>query len=172
MLIILLGYMGSGKSTVGRLLSKKLGYGFVDFDEYIEEKQRKSISQIFDQKGEVFFRKLEQQYLIEILNNSDNRVVSLGGGTPCYGDNMDRIVHADAQSVYFNVPVAELTARLWQARMHRPLLRHQDTPEKLSEFVRKHLFERSFYYNRADIKIAVDGKSELELVHELIARLF
>ena len=171
MFIVLMGYMGSGKSTLGRLLGNELGYSFVDFDEYIEEKQRMSVPQIFDQKGEIYFRKLERQYLMEILGERGDQIVSLGGGTPCYGDNMGLIKKSSAKSVYLNVPVAELSARLWEARKHRPLLKHQDAPEKLEEFVRKHLFERSFYYNQADIKISAEGKSELELLSELKSHL-
>lgn len=172
MVIVLMGYMGSGKSTIGRLLSREIGYGFVDFDAYIEKMQNKTVSQIFEEKGEIYFRRLERESLITILDEKDDLVISFGGGTPCYGDNMELIKNAGVRSVYLNVPVIDLTIRLWQGRAHRPLLKHQDTPEKLEEFVRKHLFERSFYYNQAEIKLAASGKSELELVRDLVARLF
>lgn len=171
MSILLMGYMGSGKSTIGHLLSKDLGLNFVDFDDYIEEKQQTSIARIFKEKGEIYFRKLEREALIEILDENKTGIISLGGGTPCYGDNIKLIRDSGATTVYINVPVTELAARLWKARGHRPLLEHQDTIEKLEEFVRKHLFERSFYYNQAAIKISAQGKSELELMHELKSRL-
>ena len=172
MIIVLMGYMGSGKSTIGHLLSKNGAYAFIDFDQFIEKKQHMTIPELFDNKGEIYFRKLERQYLKEILDKKNDLIVSLGGGTPCYGDNMELIKKANVKSVYLNVPVKELAARLWSERMHRPLLKHQDTPEKLEEFVRKHLFERSFYYNQATIKIAVQQKSAQDVAQELAALLF
>ncbi|MEH6406714.1 MAG: shikimate kinase, partial [Leeuwenhoekiella sp.] len=155
---------------LGRILANKLNYNFIDFDEYIEDKEDKTVAQIFTEKGEIYFRKLESAYLKEILDIK-NSVISLGGGTPCYANNMDLINDSDGTGVYINVPVGELTSRLWKERLHRPLLKHQDTEEKLEEFIRKHLFERSFYYNQADIKIAAGDKSELKLVEEILSRL-
>tara|TARA_R110002020_G_scaffold165686_3_gene353194 strand:+ start:78 stop:596 length:519 start_codon:yes stop_codon:yes gene_type:complete len=172
MRIYLIGYMGSGKSTLGRQLAKKMDYNYLDFDEFLEEKEGKKIAQIFKDQGEIYFRKKESQYLKELLTNTHEAIISLGGGTPCYGNNMELIKHAEGKSIYINVPVTELVSRLWSQKEHRPVLNHQDSPEKLEEFVRKHLFERSFYYNQADFKILADGRSELELVNEMQARLF
>lgn len=171
MTILFLGYMGSGKSTLGRLAAKKWDYKFVDFDDLIEEGEGISIPEIFKTKGEIHFRKLESQYIDKVLQ-LENTIVSLGGGTPCYGNVMDRIKKSGASSVYINVPVKPLSDRLWKARSYRPVLQHQDTPEKLEEFVRKHLFERAFYYNQADHKVIYTGQSEDEMVKEIEDLLF
>jgi len=157
MKIYLIGYMGSGKSTLGKILAQEQDMNFIDFDDFLEEKEGKSIPEIFNEQGEIYFRKKEALYLQELLQGYDNSVISLGGGTPCYGDAMQRINEAEGTSVYINVPVKELASRLWSQREHRPVLKHQDTPEKLEEFVRKHLFERSFYYNQAVVKNNGEG---------------
>ncbi|MDD3723627.1 MAG: shikimate kinase, partial [Lutibacter sp.] len=91
MKIVLLGYMASGKSAVGRILSEKLNIQFIDLDSFIEEKEQLSISEIFETKGEIYFRKIEGIYLQELLNSKESTVISLGGGTPCYGNNIDLI---------------------------------------------------------------------------------
>jgi len=172
MKIYLIGYMGSGKSTLGKILAQEQDMNFIDFDDFLEEKEGKSISEIFNEQGEIYFRKKEALYLQELLQGYDNSVISLGGGTPCYGDAMQRINEAEGTSVYINVPVKELASRLWSQREHRPVLKHQDTPEKLEEFVRKHLFERSFYYNQAVVKIMVKEQGVDELIAELKTKLF
>ncbi|EAQ50361.1 MULTISPECIES: shikimate kinase [Leeuwenhoekiella] len=172
MKIYLIGYMGSGKSTLGKILAQEQDMNFIDFDDFLEEKEGKSISEIFNEQGEIYFRKKEALYLQELLQGYDNSVISLGGGTPCYGDAMQRINEAEGTSVYINVPVKELASRLWSQREHRPVLKHQDTPEKLEEFVRKHLFERSFYYNQAVVKIMVKEQGVDELIKALKTKLF
>lgn len=164
--------MGSGKSTLGKVLAREKEMDFIDFDDYLEGKEGKRIAEIFEEKGEIYFRKQEAHYLQELLEGFDNTIISLGGGTPCYGNAMERIKAAEGTSVYINVPVDELTRRLWSQRDHRPVLKHQNTPEKLEEFVRKHLFERSYYYNQAAIKIMVKGQSVPQLVNELGEKLF
>lgn len=164
--------MGSGKSTLGKILAREKNMNFIDFDEYLEEKEGKRIADLFKERGEIYFRKQEAYYLQELLDGFDNTIISLGGGTPCYGDAMQRIKAAEGTSVYINVKVEELTNRLWSQRDHRPVLKHQDTPEKLEEFVRKHLFERSFYYNQADLKIRVEGHTVNQLISELDEKLF
>lgn len=173
MKIYLMGYMGSGKSTLGRILAKRLGYDYLDFDQYLENKEGISIKQIFENKGEIYFRKKENFYVKELIDQElTNTIISLGGGTPCYGNNMELIKNAKGISVYIQVSITELVNRLWSARSDRPLLAYQDTPEKLEEYIGKHLFERSFYYNQAAVKIVSDNRSELELVDELESRLF
>lgn len=168
--IFLLGYMGSGKSTIGKILAKKMVLNFLDFDDYLEEKEGRTINEIFAQQGEIYFRKLETRILKEIITKKNDTVISLGGGTPCYGNNMKLIKNTSATSVYINVSVKELSNRLWEARAQRPLLAHQDTPQKLEEYVRKHLFERSFYYNQAALKITAADRSALEIAQEIQLR--
>ena len=172
MKIYLIGYMGSGKSTLGRILAQEQKMNFIDFDDYLEQKEGKKIKDIFEEKGEIYFRKRESAYLDLLLKGYPNTIISLGGGTPCYGDAMERIKKADGTSVYINVGVNELTQRLWTEREQRPVLKHQETREKLEEFVRKHLFERSYYYNQAEVKILVNSKTVPELIKELNNTLF
>ena len=164
--------MGSGKSTLGKILAQEQEMNFIDFDHFLEEKEGKSIAEIFEERGEIYFRKKESEYFNELLQGYDNTIISLGGGTPCYGDAMERIKAAEGTSVYINVGVTELTQRLWSQRDHRPVLKHQETLEKLEEFIRKHLFERSFYYNQAAVKFMVKGEPVGELVAQLQQKLF
>ena len=100
--IYIMGYMGSGKSTVGQLLATHLGYDFVDYDEYISKKEGMTISELFDKKGEIYFRKKEAEYLKEILETtSSKKIVALGGGTPCYGSNLNTIKESGVTSVSY-----------------------------------------------------------------------
>lgn len=171
--IYLMGYMGSGKTTIGQLLANKLGYDFVDYDQFISQKENGSISDIFTAKGEIYFRKKEALYLKEILKDTKTKkIVSLGGGTPCYGNNIQDIKNSGVTSVYINVPVMQLTHRLWEEKSQRPLVANQESKEALEEFVRKHLFERSFYYNQASKVIKVNDQNETQIVEEIIAALF
>lgn len=167
--IILLGYMGSGKSAVGKFLAQETGFSFIDLDEYIEQKEQKTIAEIFAQKGEIYFRKLETKYLDKILNNTSNAILSLGGGTPCFGDNMNLIKgYSNWKSIYLKTSINELSNRLFDERNKRPLIAHNSTKEQLSEFIAKHLFERSIYYNKALISIQTDGKSISKVASEII----
>ena len=112
MKIVLLGYMASGKSSIGRRLSKKLSLRFLDLDDYIIEKEKMSISEIFKNKGEVYFRLIENKYLKEVLNFEDDFILALGGGTPCYANNMHLIKNSDAVSFYLQSSVKSLVKRL------------------------------------------------------------
>ncbi|WP_299685268.1 shikimate kinase [uncultured Dokdonia sp.] len=171
--IYLMGYMGSGKTTIGQRLAKHIGYDFVDYDQFIAEKEKMSISQIFETKGEIYFRKKEAHYLKEILQETNTKkIVALGGGTPCYGSNLQDIKESGVQSIYINVPVTELTNRLWEAKSERPVIATQQSKEELEEFVRKHLFERGFYYNQASKVLKVQEQTEAMIVEEIVATLF
>ncbi|TXE05496.1 shikimate kinase [Gelidibacter salicanalis] len=171
MKIILIGYMGSGKSTIGKNVSKMLNFDFIDLDDYIQEKEQLTIPQIFDRKGEIYFRKKEHVYLKEVLERTDV-VVSLGGGTPCYGSNMAAVLSAkDAHSVYLKSSIPNLVQRLLPERLGRPLIAHITTEEDLTEFVGKHLFERSYYYSQCTKTLVTDGKTVSELTEEIV-RLF
>ncbi len=172
MTIFLIGYMGSGKSTIGQKLSTILKYEFVDLDTYIEDKEGKSIPELFKSKGEIYFRKIENQYLKEVLK-FHSAIVSLGGGTPCYGNNMDIIKSTnDTKSIYLKASIPQLAERLMKEKNNRPLISHIKNPEGLIEFIGKHLFERSFFYTQANITISVDSKSINEIVEEIIMELF
>lgn len=170
MKIVLLGYMGCGKSTIGRSLANEIELPFVDLDDYIKEKEGKMISTIFKEKGEIYFRKVEHQYLKEILNFNASFVLSLGGGTPCYANNMEVIKESDAISFYLQASVKTLVERLLKEKNERPLIAILED-DKVDEFVAKHLFERMFFYEKATFTIKIDGNSKSEIVSELRKKL-
>ena len=170
MKIVLLGYMGSGKSTVGKLLADKRSVPFIDLDTYIEDRLGMSINEIFKEKGEIFFRKQEHQLLKEILEKKEEIVLALGGGTPCYGNNMDLVLDHSAHVFYLKLSIGELAKRLKSDKDQRPLIRHLPDLE-LSEFIGKHLFERSPYYNRAPFILDADRLSESALLEEIESNL-
>jgi shikimate kinase len=144
MKIVLIGYMSSGKSTIGKHLADKLFLPFIDLDIYIEKKEKKSVSDIFKNKGEIYFRLIEHKYLKEILISDQKVVLSLGGGTPCYADNMNLINTANTISFYLQTSIKVLVDRLTKEKDDRPLIASLED-NKISEFVAKHLFERRVF---------------------------
>lgn len=161
---ILLGYMASGKSTIGKLLATEKGIDFIDLDEYIEEREGKSISEIFKSDGEIYFRLKEHEYLKELLDKKTSFILSLGGGTPCYSSNMDVInSFNDVVSYYLRATPGTIQKRLLTQRDKRPLVADL-SDEELLEFIAKHLFERSFYYEQAKEKIGIDALSIPDVV--------
>jgi len=171
MKIILLGYMASGKSTIGRLLAEEKKLDFIDLDEYIEEQEEKTISDIFKDDGEIYFRLKEHEYLKELLEKEESFILSLGGGTPCYANNMELINSFDnVSSYYLKATPKTIKDRLLLQRDKRPLVAKL-SDEELHEFIAKHLFERSFYYEQASNKIIIDDKSIEEVAKELLLLL-
>ena len=167
MKIVLLGYMGSGKTAIGKILSKNLFLDFTDLDHLIERKEGKTISEIFSENGEVYFRKIETKYLKEFINTHDSFVLSLGGGTPCYGNNMKEIANdKDIISFYLQASVQTLCQRLSNNRSKRPLL-FSLTEQEMSEYIAKHLFERSVFYDQAMVKINTNDKDQNTIVAEI-----
>lgn len=172
MKIILAGYMGSGKSVVGKALATKMDISFLDLDEEIANRESQSISEIFASKGEIYFRKKETEMLKVLLEQKEQFVLALGGGTPCYGSNLQLIKNSeDATSVYLKTGLLQLKQRLLKEKDHRPLIKDLGTPEVLEDFIRKHLFERTFYYNQSDLVVETDERSVPEIVSEIIERL-
>ena len=170
MKIVLLGYMASGKSSIGRRLSKKLSLRFLDLDDYIIEKEKMSISEIFKNKGEVYFRLIENKYLKEVLNFEDDFILALGGGTPCYANNMDEINNSDAKSFYLQGSTQTMIKRLIKKKSKRPLIASL-SDDKIPEFVAKHLFERRPYYEQAETIINIDNKTKKKVTKELFKLL-
>jgi len=171
MKIVLLGYMASGKSTIGRKISKKLDMKFIDLDDYISKREKSSISEIFKVKGEIYFRRIESFYLSEILNSKDSIILSLGGGTPCYSNNMELILNSEASSIYIKASIKTLVARLTSEKNKRPLVAELEN-DKLTEFVAKHLFERRFFYEQASITVITEDKSIEEITTEIRILLY
>lgn len=167
--IILIGYMGSGKSEVAKALGMLKGIIPLDLDTYIEKEEKKSISQIFDQEGAVYFRKKEAFYLEEVLDLESPKIIALGGGTPCFGTNMDRLKNdIHTTTIYLKTAIDTLTDRLFLERHKRPLLAAIQTKDKLHEFIRKHLFERVFYYAQSDYTLVTDAKNPMEIAQEIL----
>jgi len=172
MIIVLMGYMGSGKSTIGIELAKILDYEFIDLDAYIEQKEEMSVSKIFKSKGEIYFRKAEIFHLKTLLSSEKNTVLSLGGGTPCYANNVDLILGQESTiSFYLKTSLKELAKRLNPDKENRPLISHLNDENHLIEFLGKHLFERSGFYSKANFTILTDGKSVNETVKNIVANL-
>ena len=166
MKIVLLGYMGSGKTTIGMKLAEFLDFDFLDLDHYIEEAEGVSIAEIFQSKGEIYFRKKEHDYLKKILSNKKDFVLSTGGGTPCYGVNMDVILNGTKNVFYLKNSIKQLLNRLLSEKEHRPLIKNIEDND-LPEFIGKHLFERSFFYERAHHTILCDDKDPMTITKEI-----
>jgi shikimate kinase len=146
MIIFLIGFMGSGKSTLGKRLAKKIGYEFFDMDHSIEEQQGLTVAEIFEQKGEPFFRALETGF-IESLASDRDLVIATGGGVPCFGQNMN-LMNQKGVTVYLKLSPASLVGRLENARNVRPLIA-SIPKERLIEYIENKLPERERYYNQA-----------------------
>ena len=164
--IIILGYMGSGKTTIAKLLSEKIKLRVLDLDKSIEERLDLSVKAIFETKGEIYFRKIEHRIFSELMSNNESMILSLGGGTPCYAGNHLLLKGEGVTSIYLKASIETLYGRLSTVKSERPLLSEMEE-EEMKEFIAKHLFDRSFYYNQATIKLSVDGKDTAAIVKEL-----
>ncbi|HAB26471.1 MULTISPECIES: shikimate kinase [Xanthomarina] len=172
MKIVLLGYMASGKSLIGRELAKVLKMDYLDLDDFIEKNEGKSIEKIFLEKGEIFFRKIENSYLQALISSKNNLVLSLGGGTPCFTNNLELLKNNKEITTFFlNVPVSELAKRLMSDKENRPLVKYVSNETDMLEFVGKHLFERLPFYNQAHFKMDANKPKE-EVVESIITKLF
>ncbi|PHR74697.1 MAG: shikimate kinase [Lutibacter sp.] len=169
MKVVLLGYMASGKSSVGKIIAERLNLDFIDLDAYIEENEGHSISNIFAEKGEIYFRIKETEYLTELLNSENNFVLSVGGGTPCYANNI-QLISEKAQSFYLKASLNTLYNRLKRQRKSRPLIANLKL-ENLKEFIAKHLFERTSFYEQSIHSINTDDKIINEIVEEIKDKL-
>tara|TARA_R110000823_G_scaffold76006_2_gene173745 strand:- start:266 stop:757 length:492 start_codon:yes stop_codon:yes gene_type:complete len=158
--------MGSGKTTIGKLLANKLKISFLDLDEVIEQGLEDSISNIFNGKGEIFFRKKEHEYLIDVLSKKEKLILSTGGGTPCYSGNMETMLTLADHVFYLKVSIPGLVKRLLLEKEHRPLIKNIDDGD-LPEFIGKHLFERNNFYLKANHIIECDDKDPETLVAEI-----
>lgn len=144
--IILIGYMGAGKTTLGKALADRLGHMFYDLDWYIENRMHRTVQQLFDERGEEGFRLVEHNMLHEVAEFEDV-VLSCGGGTPCYFDNMD-YMNSRGTTVYLKASADVLFNHLHMGRSVRPLLVGK-SEEELMEFITEQLKKREPFYNKA-----------------------
>ena len=165
MIISLIGYMGSGKSHIAKLLSDRLGIKLIDLDKEISKKNKMTIAEMFQKKGEIFFRRQERALLEEIVATEDSCILSLGGGTPAYYNNMELINH-NSESIFLRTSVKNLTERLLKQKHKRPLIANI-SDQDLPEFIAKHLFERNIFYNKAKYTVTTDDKTPEMVVEEL-----
>lgn len=154
--IFLIGYMGSGKTYMGKMLAQQLDYVFVDMDALIEKKYHKAVSQIFDEMGEDKFREIERECLHEVAD-FEKTVISTGGGAPCFSDNMD-YMNSHGFTVYLKLSPEQLVTRLESSRAgKRPLLGNRKG-EDLRLFIEEGLVAREPFYSQA--QLIVSGTDE------------
>ncbi len=166
--IFLTGYMGAGKTTLGKAFARELGLSFIDLDWYIESRFHKTIPQLFAERGEDGFRRVEQNMLHEV-GEFEDVVVSTGGGTPCFFDNMD-YMNVQGQTVFLDVDVETLFRRLRVATQQRPILRGK-SEEELRVFIEKALADRSPYYTKARYRFDGNQLENREQIADSVLRL-
>jgi len=165
--IILVGMPGSGKSTFGRQIAKQLNFVFIDLDHLIERETGKKIKDIFGSEGEGKFRELETFYLEKTLNGLDGFVLSTGGGTPCFNDNME-IINQKGVSVYLDVSLEEINKRLLKDQTgKRPMFTGLDEGE-ITLKLKNLLLQREYYYLKAKIILSGEDISTEHLMSALM----
>lgn len=163
--IFLTGYMGSGKTTLGRALAAAIGIPFIDLDHYIEQRYRKTISQLFAEKGEEGFREIERRMLHEV-GEFEDVIISTGGGTPCFFDNIE-YMNEQGTTVYLDVPVERLFIRLSIARSKRPLIKEKND-EELMSFIKEQLEKRAPHYSKAQYSFKADRLEDITQVNQSV----
>lgn len=166
--VIIIGYMGSGKTTLGRALSRTMQLPFYDLDWYIETRMHRTVSQIFEERGEEGFRLVERNMLHEVAEFEDV-IISCGGGTPCFFDNMDYL-NAQGDTVYLKASPSVLCAHLKMARTERPLLKGKND-EQLKEFIEEQLQKREPFYSQAHHVLDVDVLDNRDKIQQSVEQL-
>ncbi|MFY8188489.1 MAG: shikimate kinase [Flavobacterium sp.] len=166
--LVLVGYMGAGKSTVAKILAKSLQLEWLDLDDLIVLKEKSTITDIFKTKGEIYFRRLEHQIFSDLIaSQNQSFVLSTGGGTPCYANNHLLLNATDVTSVYLKASLEHLVKRIIPSKAKRPLMVHLKDDE-IADFVAKHLFERSFFYHQAKFVVSTDEKSPTGVARQIM----
>ena len=163
--IVLCGFMGSGKSTIGNLLSKKMGMAFIDLDAYIEKKENKSVSQIFEESGEEYFRQLERDAVKELAYKK-SIILATGGGTLTFQQNVDILKNADNKIILLDLPV-EVVAKRLKGDTKRPLLNRPDKEKVMRELYEKRL---PLYRSAADIVVNA-ANAPMQVCMEIISNI-
>ena len=164
MKIFLVGFMGSGKTTIGRRIAERIGFEFVDTDRFIEMRHGLSVTEIFARQGEPAFREMERNILSD-LQKFDYAVISTGGGLPCYGDNMN-VMLSCGKVVYLKTSPQALARRLLRSHTERPLIKGM-TENELQQYITEKLAEREPFYRRAQFVVQTESFSMDELLKSL-----
>ena len=164
MRIFIIGFMYSGKSTVGKKLANLMNLNHIDTDKVFESKYNITISSFFEKYGENLFRELEHKILLETIED-DNCIISTGGGLPCFHNNMD-IIKENGISIYLNMSPISIIHRINNSKKKRPLLQNK-SPEELQEYIENLLREREVFYNQANLKIKGEDPNIKEIQSEL-----
>lgn len=167
-LVFLTGYMGSGKSTIGSELSRQLFVPFIDLDIEIEELEKMSISEIFEKKGENFFRVKESKMIKSIIQQTNDAVIALGGGSISDAENLNAILK-DGLLIYLEASVSTISKRLKEEAAKRPLIAQFKSDIMFKDFIQSHLTSRIKDYQRANYTINTDSKSRDQIISELLA---
>lgn len=170
MRIFLIGYMGSGKTTIGKIVAERLGMDFIDTDDYIENKLDRTIASIFDEFGEDEFRKIERENLLEVAKK-ENAIIATGGGAPCFFDNMEQM-NALGTTIYINLTPFELAERLATTNLKdRPILAGLEKGE-LEDFIASALAKREFFYNKAQLEVTGSDEEIAEKIVQIVQAEF
>ena len=165
MIIFFVGYMASGKSTLGKRVAKHLSIPFFDMDKEIEKEAEMSIPDIFKTYGEEGFRRMETAFLSSFIKKEKHALLSTGGGTPCFNDNME-LLNKNGLTVYLNRPAKELANRIYHSKKSRPLVDYMNL-EELEKFIGMHLSERELYYTLSQLNISRDNQTSQNLTNLL-----
>lgn len=166
--IFLTGYMGAGKTTLGKAFARKLHIPFIDLDWYIEERFHKTVGELFTERGEAGFRELERNMLHEVAEFEDV-IISTGGGAPCFFDNMEFMNRA-GKTVFLNVPPDVLFRRLRVAKQQRPILQGKED-EELKAFIAETLEKRAVFYTQAQYLFHADELEDRGQIETSVQRL-
>jgi len=164
MRIFLIGFMGCGKTTLGKKLAQKMGFSFIDLDHELERATGTTVSEYFSEKGEEAFRSLEKE-ILNTLPYPTNCIVSTGGGTPCFFDNME-FMNRSGITIYIEMPPAALAKRLEYGKHKRPLIANMDEGEMIT-FIENKLAERNPFYKRSFLRVNGVGITPAKVKNEL-----
>lgn len=167
-MLILVGYAGSGKSSLAKRLSKALGVGYVDTDTLVEQSVGATVADIFHYEGEEYFRRAERGVLESLVADGYNGIVATGGGLPTWRDNMERL-NGMGTTIYLQRSPEQILSRLSAyGREKRPMFRGK-SDEELLQFMREHIAEREPYYAKANVVVDCNTMSDEAVVNYIIA---
>ena len=170
MIIFLIGMPACGKTSMGKRLAKKTKFTLIDLDKYLSAKENTSVTKIFEEKGETFFRELESKYLQEISNTTaKNIIVSVGGGTPCFHNNINHML-STGHVVYLNTPVETIFLRVKKKDSKRPLFSNLPD-DQLKEKINSLVQQREPFYAQAHHNVHTANKSDEAIMGEIIKKL-